>query len=217
VVEQGVFAPLGDQVARKPVGDAHPVSAAALHVGGVLADIVDEQVDQAVAVVVEEGHAGWMARVRQASLRGDVLEMAFAVVLEHRVTGAHGADVEVHVAVVVDIGKRGGDRNAVGQARSRLGGDVLELAAAEVLPELVSAQLWDEIDIDQVVAIDIGRGHVVAVVVVHLLRVFSSVIHDAVQEVDAGIGKLVGEAKVMKDLEAPQALLLGVLSKVEVL
>ena len=63
--------------------------------------------------------------------------MALAIVLEQHVAAAHGRDVEIGIAVVVDVGegRRHADlavhRNA---GRSR---DVLELAAAKI-----SATSW---------------------------------------------------------------------------
>ena len=66
--------------------------------------------------------------------------------------------------------------------------DVLEPAAAGVPPELVAADLVDEIDVGEAVAVDVGDGQAVAVIVVRRLVGLAGVGHDAVLERDAALG-----------------------------
>ena len=83
-------------------------------------------------VVVEEHRRRRVADVVEAGCRGDVLEVALAVVLEQHVAAAHGGDVEIRVAVVVDVGERGRDADLAGDRDAGRRRDVLELAAAEI-------------------------------------------------------------------------------------
>ena len=64
-----------------------------------------DQVEPAVAVVVEEDRARGVADVAEPRLLGDVLELPLAVVLEQGVAHADRGDVEVLVAVVVEVGE----------------------------------------------------------------------------------------------------------------
>ena len=73
--------------------------------GRVPADVDQQQIEPAVAVVVEEHAPRRVADVVQAGGGGDVAEAALAVVLEQHVAAAHGRDVEIGVAVVVDVGE----------------------------------------------------------------------------------------------------------------
>ena len=74
--------------------------------GGIAADVDQQEIDAAIAVVVEEDRSRRrMADVAQAGGGGDVAEAALAVVLEQHVAAAHGGDVEIDVAVVVDVGE----------------------------------------------------------------------------------------------------------------
>ena len=121
-----------------------------------------------------------------------------AVVLEQHVAAADGRDVEVGVAVVVDVGKRRGHADLVRHRHAGRGGDVLELAAAGVLPELIAADLVDEVDVGEAVAVDVGDREAVAVIVVRRLVGLSGVVDDAVLEGDAALGEPVRELEVVK-------------------
>src|SRR5207248_954379 len=88
LAERRLPAQVAEQLADGPPerpGDA-VVGAAAGHAagpGGVVIDVVDDdQVEPAVAVVIEEGRRGPPQRVVQARLPGDVGEGAIAVVQE---------------------------------------------------------------------------------------------------------------------------------------
>src|SRR6185295_16655477 len=147
--------PLRVQVALEGVLHADVVAAPAGLVGGVPADIGQEQVEETVAVEVEEDRAGGVADVVQPRLLGDVLEAAVAVVEEQMVALADGGDEEVRVAVAVDVGEGGGDADLVGEGDAGFGRDVAELAAPQVLPELVVPELGDEVEVQQAVAVHV--------------------------------------------------------------
>ena len=119
-----------------------------------------------------------------------------AVVLEQDVAGAHRGDVEIGVAVVVDVGERGRDADLAGDGDAGGRGDVLELAAADVLPQLVAADLVRKVDVQEAVAVDVGDREAVAVVVVHGLVGLARVVDDAMAERDAAVGNAVGELEI---------------------
>ena len=175
-VEDALLEALGHQVAGERVAvsvvervvDA-VIGCLAQLVGGVLAHVGEEQVQQAIVVVVEEHRTRRMAFVPGAGCLGDVPEGPAADVLEQAVSRANGGDVEVRIAVVVDVRERGRHGDAVGEGDTRLVGDVFELAAAGIPPQRVSAGLGDEQDVHPAVVVDVGRSDAVAVIVVHRL------------------------------------------------
>ena len=139
-----------------------------------------------------------MPDVVQSRRRGDVAEAALAVVLEQHVAAANRRDVQIGIAVVVDVGKRGRDADL---ARDRHAGgrrDVLKLAAAEIFPEFVAADLVDEIDVGQAVTVDVGDRETVAVVVVHGLVCLAGVVDEPMFERDAAVGEPIRELKVVE-------------------
>ena len=90
----------------------------------------------------------------------------------------------------------------VGDADTGRCGDVLEPAAAGVPPELIAADLVDEIDVGSSVAVDVGDRQAVAVIVVSRLVGLSGVVDDAVPERDAACGQPVGELEVVERRDA---------------
>ena len=182
------------------VVQADVVAAGPLGVGGVDADIGHEQVEQAVAVVVEEHCTRGVPDVPDARLRGDVAELPAAEVFEQPVAVAHRGDEEVGVAVVIDVRERAPDRDRVRHTEARLVGDVREPAAAQVLPQLVAAELGDEVEVGEPVAIDVGRTQSRPVVVVDLLVELSGVVDDPVLESDAARLPPIREPEVVKRL-----------------
>src|SRR5205823_5302022 len=78
-------------------------------------------------------------------------------------------DEEVGIAVVVDVGECATHGDLIRHGQPGSGGDVHEPTTAEVLPELVGAELREEIEIGEAVAIDVGRAQAAAVVVVSQL------------------------------------------------
>ena len=165
-------------------------------------DVADVQVQQAVVVEVEEHRARGVADVIDASRLRDVGEPAVPVVLEQDVAAAYRRDEQVLVAVVVDVREGRGHADAVGERDAGVLRDVRKPAAAEILPELVAADLIGEVDVRQAVAVHVGDGDAVAVVVVHRLVRDGRVVHDAVDERDAAFLDAVGELEIVNDLEA---------------
>ena len=67
--------------------------------------------------------------------------------------------------------KGSGDADAAGHAHARFRRNVLELAAAQVLPKLVAAGLAYKVDVVQPVAVHVRDGDSVSVIVVRRLIV----------------------------------------------
>ncbi len=212
LVEDARLAAVGVEVAAEGVGETDVGAAAPLLVVGVAANVAHEEVEQAVVVVVEEDGARGVADVVHARLLRDVLEVPVPVVLEEDVAAADRRDEQVHVAVVVDVREGGRDADPIGQRHARFLRDVPEPAVAEVLPELVAADLVDEVDVREAVPIHVGRRDPVAVVVVDGLVGLPRVVHDAVDEGDAAFLHLVGEVEVVEDLELADRGELGLLA-----
>ncbi len=123
--------------------------------------------------------------------------------------------IEVLIAVVVDVREGGRDRDAVAQPDAGGVGDVLEGAVAEVLVEGGLAELVDEVDVGQAVAVDVGRDDAVAVIVMGGLVGLAGVVDDVVRPGDAALRQPVGELEVVEDLEAGEGRGLGVLARLE--
>src|SRR5262249_47199666 len=82
---------------------------------------------------------------------------------------ASAGNEQVLLAVVVVIGPGGGNADAVAEADAGLLGYVCEGAVALVAVEGVFAQLVDEVNVVEAVAVEVTHGHTAAVVVqVHL-------------------------------------------------
>ncbi len=170
-------------------------------VGGVDADVGDEEVEVSVEVVIEEESAGGVTDMLEPRLAGHVAESARAVVLEEDVAETDRGDVEVGVAIVVDVGEAGGGADPIGQSDAGRFGDVLEAAAAQIAPELVAAELADEIEVESAVAVDVGHRDAVAVVVVVRLVALRRVGGDLVLEGDPALRLPVAQRELVKDLE----------------
>src|SRR5206468_5447374 len=89
------------------------------------------------------------------------------------------------IAVVVDVGECATHGDLIRHGQPGSGGDVHEPTTAEVLPELVGAELREEIEIGEAVAIDVGRAQAAAVVVVSQLVRLARVVDHPVHERDA--------------------------------
>ena len=203
-IEDAALGALGLQVAGEGVLERHVVLVAGARdrVRRIPSDVDEEQVEPAVAVVVEEHGARRVPGVAEARRRGDVTEAALAVVLEEHVAGPDRRDVQIRIAVVVDVGKRGRHADLARHRDTGRGGDVLEPAAADILPELVAAHLVDEVDVGEAVAIDVRNRQAVAMIVVRRLVRLAGVVDDPVLERDAALGQPVGELKIVERREA---------------
>ena len=143
-----------------------------------------------------------MTDVAEARLLGRISESAVAVVDEQAVGASHGRHEEIGISVVVDVGERRADADLAGDPDAGGPGDVVELAVAQISPELVATQLVHEVDIQASVSIDVGDGDPVAVVVVHQFVRFARVVGDTVHERDAALEHAILEPEIVKDLEA---------------
>ena len=168
--------------------DEYAVRAGDLFVG-VLADVAEEEIEQAVVVVVEEDRAG---RVARRSRRPAALEMSRkwpwpsfsnSTLPPRTVVTKRSWSPSLSMSA-----NEADDADPAGHRDAGLRGDVLELAAAEVLPELVAADLVDEVDVGQAVAVDVRHRDAVAVIVVDRLVVLPGVVDDVVHEGDAALG-----------------------------
>src|SRR5215471_13122346 len=100
---------------------------------------------------------------------GNVAKMSVAVVLEKDVPTTDGSDKQVGITVIIDVGKRGRNADATVHSHARVGGDVFELAAAEIFPQLAGPGLVHEVNIVESVAVDVGYGQAITVIVVDCL------------------------------------------------
>ena len=171
----------------------------------VASDVDQEEIELAVAVVVEEHRGRGVSDVVEARRRGDVLEAAAAVVFEETVAASYGGDVKIRIAVIVDVGKRRRDAYLVRHRHTGGCRDVLEPAAAEVSPELVAAHLVDEVDVQPAVRVDVGHRQTVAVIVVNRFVGLAGVGDDAVLERDAAFDEAVGEPEIVERRQADAA------------
>ena len=107
------------------------------------------------------------------------------------VAAADRRDEQILVAVVVDVGERRRDADAVGSATPASFVMFRNRPLPEILPELVAADLVDEVDVVEAVAVDVRDRDAGAVVVVNGLVVLAGVVDDPVHERDAA-GRLSG-------------------------
>ena len=157
------------EVAHERVAQTDVVVARPTLVAGIHTHIRHEQIEEAVAVIVEEHRTGGVADVSHCCLSGDVAKRSMSEVFKQPIPVAHRRDEEVGIAVVVDVGERASDRDGVRHFEPRLFGDIHEPTFALVLPELVGAELRGEIKIGQTIAIDVRGTEAGSVVVVHQL------------------------------------------------
>ena len=172
-------------MAKERVAESEIVAARPSRVARVHTHIGQEQIEQTVAVIVEKHRAGGVAYISDAGLRRDVAKRAVAEVFEEPIPVAHRRDEEVGIAVVVDVGEGASHRDRVRQFQPRRDGDVHEPTAAQVLPEFVGAELGDEVEIGETIAIDVRGAQSAPVVVVRELVGFARVVDDPVLEGDA--------------------------------
>jgi len=146
-IEDGVLVAIEKLMPHEGIGKGQVFTLRALLVGCVSADVAHQEIEQAIVVVIEEKGARGMRGSGDASFAGDVAEVPVAVVFEEQIAAAHGGHEQVGVTVVIDVRKSGGDADKPRDAYARLRGDVLELAAAKILPKLVAAGLAQEVDV----------------------------------------------------------------------
>ncbi len=195
------FGPLGLQVPGECIvkGDVIAIGRLATEdLGGIASDVDQKEIELPVAVVVEEDRRRGMAGVPGAGGCRDVAEMSSPIVLEEHVAAADGRHVEVWVTVVIDVGKRRGRADAALDRHACRRRDVFKAPAPEVSPQLIAARLTEEIDVQQTVAVYVGDGDAIPMVVVRRLVGTPRVVHDAVLERDAAGAQSIGELKIME-------------------
>ena len=201
VIQDAEFGPIRVHVSRKGIREGTMEATRPQVVAGVAADIAEEDIQQAVPIIVEEDHPGGVPGVGKAGLGGDLPEPAAAKVLIAVVPVTDGRDDEVRIAIVIEIGEGGCDGNLILQANACERGDLLEPAVAEVAPELVGAELGEEEQVGTPISIDVGHRHRVPMVVVGGGPVASGVVDDLVSEGDAAFPAAVREPKSVERLE----------------
>ena len=156
-----------------------------------------------------------MPRVVQSRCGGHVLELALAIVLEQHVAAADGGDVEIGVAVVVDVGERRRHADLAVHRNACRSRDVLKLAAAEISDELIAADLAQKVDVGQAVTVDVCDRESIAVVVMRRFVRLAGVVHDAVLEGDAALLHPIAELEIVKSGDAGDGLDLCCLERLE--
>jgi hypothetical protein len=156
-----------------------------------------------------------MRREIDAGLLRDVGEAAVTVVLEQHVAATNGGDHQILIAVVVEIAKGRRHADAIGERDAGLFRDVGEPSAAEILPELVAADLVDEVDVVEAVAVHVGNGEAGAVVVVRHPIVRDLVVDRAMDERDAALGDTVRELEVVEHVKLLRGFELGLTARGE--
>ena len=200
LVEDAELGSLRIQVAIEGIGHRQVITTAAFLIGGVNPDVGQQQVQQPVVVEVKEYRARGVTDVVQARFPGDVREAAVAEVSEQMVAMPDSRHKKVRRAVVVNVGKRRRHRDLIRQGDPGLVGDLLELSAAQISPELVPAQLGRKINIQPAVSIDIGHRKPVSVVVVSRLIRLAGVVHDLVLKPNPARVNPIGELKIVEGL-----------------
>jgi hypothetical protein len=110
-------------------------------VGGVDSDIANQQVRQAVVVVVEEKSTGRVGGEVNARFARNILEVLLAVVLEENVAFVNSGNEEILVAGIVYVAESGGNADAIFQTDAGSLGNVLKFSVAEIAPEFIAAKL----------------------------------------------------------------------------
>jgi hypothetical protein len=126
-----------------------------------------------------------MGRETDIGLRGDVAKASAAVIFEEQIPSSHGGDEQVLVGIVIDICERGSHGDSTWRRHSRFRSHILKTAGAKVLPQLAGSGLVHKVDVRESVAIDIGDGQPVAVIVVNRLVGQAGVVHNPVHERDS--------------------------------
>src|SRR5580704_441391 len=200
-VENRVLEPFGMEVAGKRVLQADVSSFWSFFVGGIDADIADEQIDQTIVIIIKEESSGRMSNQIKTGFMRNVLEMAMTIILEEDISFVDGGDEEILMPGVVDIAERGSNTNAVLQADAGLLRNVLKLSIAQISPEFVAAELIHEVDVVLTIPIHIRYGNACAVVVVDRHILVRGIGDCPMTKGDSALLQLIGEMKLIKHLE----------------
>src|SRR5437016_10183658 len=135
----------------------------------------------------------------QAGLLGDIFESSVAQVLEQEISHPDRGDEQVRQAVIVYVCEGSGHADLIFQANSRRGGDVFKLPVPQIAPKLVAPKLIDEINVEPSIAIHIGNGQAIAMIVMDGLVVFGRVIHRVMFKGYAALLVLIGKLEIVKN------------------
>ncbi len=86
-------------------------------------------------------------------------------------------------------------------ADARVGGDVPEFSTAEVLPELIAADLVHKVHVLEAVAVHISNGDARPVIVVNRLVVLPRIVHGSLHERDPAFFHEIFELELVVHLE----------------
>jgi hypothetical protein len=173
----------------------------AFFAGGIDADVADEQIDQAIIVVVKKESAGGVRGQVETRFMRNIFEVAVAIVLEKNVTFVDGSDEEILMTGIVDIAECGGNADAIFQADAGLLRNIFKFSVAQIPPELVTAQLADKVDVVEAVTVDVGHGNAGAMIVVHGHVLTGGVRYGTIAKRDAALFQLIAEMELVEDLE----------------
>jgi len=167
----------------------------------VSAYIADEQIDKAIVVVIDEHSAGRMRNQVQSGGFAHVCKVSVTIVLKKDIAAQDGADKEIRMSRIIHVGERGAYADTIRETDSSLLGNIPELTASQILPQLISADLVYKIDVVQAISVDVGNGKPGSVVIMNR-QVLGTGIHcHVVHEGDAALFELVLKVKVVKHLE----------------
>ena len=117
IAPHGVWRKYRDEAPVKCIREPHEEVFSPLLVGSIAAHVRDEQVEQPVAIMVEEHGAGRVRGLSHASQCGDVGESSAALVAEEPVSVPHRRHEQVGAAIVVNVRARAPDRDDIDSAR----------------------------------------------------------------------------------------------------
>jgi hypothetical protein len=207
-VQDARFRAIGMQMSHERIAEANVVTAAPALIRGVHAYVRDEQIQQAIAVIVEEDRAGRVADVSHTGSPRDVAKPSTACILEETVAVPNRGDEEVGISIVIRVAERAAGRNHVRHRETCRGGSVDEAPGALVQPELVGAELCSEIEIGVTVPIDVGRAHARAVVVVYELVVLARIVDDTIPKRDTAGAESICVAEIVEHARPSQRICL---------
>ncbi|HEV2672621.1 MAG TPA: hypothetical protein VGU74_16115 [Gemmatimonadales bacterium] len=127
--------------------------------------IGDEEIEEAVVVVIKEHRGLRVADMTDAGRSGDILERAVSPVVPQHVATAGGGDEEIGPAVVVVIGECGCYADPIAQRHPGMRRHVSERPVAIVAIQGAGPVLVDEVDVVTPVIIDVADRESRAVIV----------------------------------------------------
>ena len=97
---------------------------------GIHTHIANQQIDQAVVVVVKEDSPGGVSDQAKTRFLGNIFKVALTIVLEENISLIDGRHVKIFVTRVVDIRKRCSNANAIFQTDTGLLRNILKFSIA---------------------------------------------------------------------------------------